>query len=339
MSSGFEENEISAKAFGGTELTKRGLEKYINPELLAQTQIICSRVRELDPTKIRIYWVHDTPTDPECSKLRDHNFRDQFHLIAFTSQYQYLQFRNQLGLPYDERFRVIESCIEPIDHTEEDKKSDTINCIYSSTPQRGLELLLPAFKFLYERNDKLRLHVFSSFKIYGWDDMDKNFEPLYDEVRNHPGMVYHEFSGANSNNDVREQLKKSHIFTYPCIWDETFCRSMVEAMSAGCICVHPNFAALPFTSGGLNVMYPGDADKNKHVNTFMNHLNLAIMMHTNGGPQLEQRLGFNKAFVDTNYSAQIIGMKLESQIRYLVDQFPNEESRKIPSPTLIFKTS
>lgn len=334
----FEENEISAKAFGGTELTKRNLAQYIKPELLDQTQIICSRVRELEPNKLRVYWVHDTPTDPECSKLRDHNFRDQFHLIAFTSQYQYLQFRNILGIPYDEKFRVIESCIEPIDLTEP-KPTDTINLIYTSTPQRGLELLLPAFEFLYERNKRLRLHVFSSFKIYGWDEMDKSFEPFYDRIRNHEGMVYHDFSGSQSNDNVREQLKKTHIFAYPSIWEETFCRSMVEAMSAECICVHPNFGALPFTSGNLNVMYNGDSDKNKHVNVFMNHLNLAIVMHENGGEQLKQRLAFNKAYVDTNYSTQIIAMKFDSILRNLADQYPTEHSRKIPSPTLIFKTS
>jgi hypothetical protein len=37
----FEENDVSAKAFGGTELAKRKLAQILDPELLENFQIIC----------------------------------------------------------------------------------------------------------------------------------------------------------------------------------------------------------------------------------------------------------------------------------------------------------
>ena len=69
--SGFEENEISKNAFGGTELAKRKLASIIDPELLKEFQIISSRHRDFNPEKIRIFWAHDLPEDPESAKFKD----------------------------------------------------------------------------------------------------------------------------------------------------------------------------------------------------------------------------------------------------------------------------
>lgn len=332
----FEENEVSEKAFGGTELTKRGLGKLIDPTLADQFQIICSRVRTLDESKIRVYWVHDLPNDPECSQLADENFRNKFHQIVFTSEYQYLQFRNVLGLEYDERYRVIESCIEPIEFIE--KPTDKINLIYHTTPHRGLELLVPTFKYLSDLHPEIHLDVFSSFKMYGWPQMDERFEPLFQECRDHPKITYHEFSGETSNDEVRKQLQQSHIFAYPCIWEETFCRSLVEAMSASLICVHPNFGALPFTSANLGIMYSGDKDNQKHINIFAKYTDIAINMLKAKNEALQQRLVFNKAYVDTMYSQGYIASKWSSLMMQLMSAYSSVESRKIPSDTLTFRT-
>jgi glycosyltransferase involved in cell wall biosynthesis len=337
----FEENEISKNAVGGTELTKRGLGKIIDPTLASNFQIICSRVRELDPTKIRVYWVHDLPSDPECAKIKDKSFRDQFHLIAFTSDYLYMRFRQEHGVPYDEKFVVIESCIDPIDSPE--KPDDTINLIYHTTPHRGLALLVPAFGFLAKIHPEIRLHVFSSFKVYGWPEADAQFEPLYEQIRQHEQATYHEFSGTDSYKDVVAQLEKTHIFGYPCVWEETFCRSVVEAMSAECLVVHPNFGALPFTSGGLNIQYPGDADHNKHLNTFTKFLDIAIKITKGKEVATKDRLRFNKAYVDTQYSTQYIANKWTAQMNALLQQYPDEASRALPKPDdrpmFVFNTS
>jgi len=43
---------------------------------------------------------------------------------------------------------------------------------------------------------------------------------------------------------------------------------LIEAMMAGCLCVHPNLAALPDTSSGLTDWYDGDEDRNVHAFRF-----------------------------------------------------------------------
>ena len=47
-------NELSERSRGGTEYMGRELEKRIAPDLLDRFQIIPSRLRDLDPGRIRI---------------------------------------------------------------------------------------------------------------------------------------------------------------------------------------------------------------------------------------------------------------------------------------------
>jgi UDP-glucose:(glucosyl)LPS alpha-1,2-glucosyltransferase len=62
-----EVNELSVNAKGGTELMMERLYQSLDKDLLEQCQIIPSRVRDLDETKVRILWQHDLPGD--CVRL------------------------------------------------------------------------------------------------------------------------------------------------------------------------------------------------------------------------------------------------------------------------------
>ena len=93
--------------------------------------------------------------------------------------------------------------------------------------------------------DNVHLDVFSSFNAYGWAERDEPYQELFDKIEAHPQMTYH---GFKPNNIVRNALQKAHIFAYPSIWMETSCIALMEAMSAGLMCVHPNLAALPETA-------------------------------------------------------------------------------------------
>jgi glycosyltransferase involved in cell wall biosynthesis len=259
-------NEMNKNANGGTEIVTRQLFDLLDPSELDGVQIIASRVRELDPDKLRIYHLHDLPNDPEASHLREQASRDRFDRIVFVSNWQYQQFRNELQLPFSDQCRVIENGVEPIAWTEKpDPRTNPIRLIYTPTPHRGLELLVPVFEELYEMFPFIELDVYSSFKLYGWDAQDKMYEPLYARCKAHPAIRYH---GTVDQDTVRKAYQDAHIFAYPSIWPETSCRCLIEAMMAGCLCVHPNFAALPDTSSGMTDWYDGDANKDRHALRF-----------------------------------------------------------------------
>lgn len=327
-----EENEISVNSQGGTEITKRTIGKYIPEELAEDFQIIPSRIRELKEDKIRVYWAHDLPEDPECSKFADENFRNKFHKIVFSSHWQMNEFVTKLRIPFSSKLEVIETPIEPFELVE--KPKDKIKLIYFSTPHRGLDILVPVFKHLCEKHDNIHLDVFSSFKIYGWEDADKQFEPLYDEIRNHSQMTYHGFAPQE---ELRQAVQQSHILAFPSRWKETSCRVLMESMSAGLLCVHSNLAALPDTSGGLTSMYQYSDDMTEHGATFASYLNFAIDKMQN--EDLSGYLKFVKAYADTRFNITNISNHWKATMSDLHAQYPTVESRKIPSEMFTYKTS
>lgn len=318
-----EENEISAKSMGGTEMVKRGLAERLPEGLTDDFQIICSRVREIEEDKIRVYWLHDLPEDPETNHLSKETSRDRFHKLVFCGHWQYNQYITKLNIPVNDKLAVIETPIEPIE--VEQRSFEEINLVYTSTPQRGLELLYPVFEKLCEKHNNIKLHVFSSFKIYGWDDADQRYQSLFDKLKEHPNVVYH---GFKTNEQVREQLKQSHIFAYPSIWSECNSRSLIEAMSAKLMCVHPNLAGLSDTSGGMTFQYQWDSDVNRHANKFYHALDHAISIVKE--QDMQNYLQLVKFYADSRYNWKKIVGQWEDTLNALRFGYPTVESRGIP---------
>ena len=119
-----EENEISAKSQGGTEITKRSIGKNIPEELAEDFQIVPSRVRDIQEDKIRIYWVHDLAEDPELSHLKNKSSRDKFHKIIFNCNWQLNDFVTKLGIPQDDKIDIIETPFEPFENVPEKSKDE-----------------------------------------------------------------------------------------------------------------------------------------------------------------------------------------------------------------------
>jgi glycosyltransferase involved in cell wall biosynthesis len=292
-----EKNELNMKARGGTELMQERLASSIPAELLSKFQIIPSRVREIDPNKKAILWLHDLPGDPESQHLKDANLRKRFAKIVAVSDWQMQMYNAYLGVPYSECV-VIKNAIDPIKFEKKQiERIDKVKIIYHTTPHRGLEILVPVFEKLCERFANIELDVYSSFSIYGWEQRDEPYKEIFERCKSHPNINYH---GAVPNEQIREALKQSHIFAYPSIWPETSCLAAIEAMSAKNIVVCPNYAALPETCAGYANMYQWSEDANEHANRFYNVMVSTISEILENSHQ--SRLIFQKHYYDNVYN-------------------------------------
>ncbi|MFM7987117.1 MAG: glycosyltransferase, partial [Candidatus Fonsibacter sp.] len=95
---------------------------------------------------------------------------------------------------------------------------DKIKLIYTSTPWRGLSILIRAVEILNKTRDDFKLDVYSSTKIYGdkfHEREEENFKELFEKCKNTPNINYF---GYASNEDVRNALSNSHIYAYPSIF-------------------------------------------------------------------------------------------------------------------------
>jgi UDP-glucose:(glucosyl)LPS alpha-1,2-glucosyltransferase len=294
-----ETNELDRNAQGGTELMKYGLADRVDKELLDQFQIIPSRVREIDEDKQQVYWLHDLPNDPESEHLRDGGW-DKFSKLVFVSNWQLQQYNNYLGVPYSKSV-VLKNAIVPIPPQDKPDPEKELRLIYHTTPHRGLEILFPVFQEIAKMYPHIHLDVFSSFDAYGWPERDEQYKELFKHCEDHPQVTYH---GFQPNDVVREALRTSHIFAYPCIWTETSCISLMEAMSAGLMCVHSNLGALPETAANWTYMYQFNEDINEHARAFGTCLIEAIELYMNKDKAalMGQRLGMQKVYADSFYT-------------------------------------
>jgi glycosyltransferase involved in cell wall biosynthesis len=117
---------------------------------------------------------------------------------------------------------------------------------YSSTPFRGLELLLLAWPHIFQAVPEAQLHICSSMKIYDPEgNSDAAYESLYEKAKSLPGIHYH---GSVGQAELRGIAQQCRVLAYPCVFPETSCIAAMEAMAAGCVVVSTTLGALPETA-------------------------------------------------------------------------------------------
>jgi glycosyltransferase involved in cell wall biosynthesis len=135
-------------------------------------------------------------------------------------------------------------------------KGSQLTLCYTSTPFRGLDVLLSAFPEVQVEFPEAELEVFSSMKVYQQDEPGDAFAPLYDRCRATPSVHY---AGSVPQPRLAEELKAASILAYPNTFAETSCIAVMEAMAAGLFVVTTDLGALPETTMGFGALVSSDA--------------------------------------------------------------------------------
>lgn len=258
------------KARGGTEILMEGLQKHVSPPSDLRLILTGCEAKDLEDGYKYILWQLQNADVPITKCIKDKEFVDKINAAVFLSSWQYERHRLVHGIPFNKSY-VIRSAIEPIEFKKREGKT---KLIYTSTPWRGLDLLLDSFELL-DRDD-VELDVYSSTTIYGDDFYAKDypeFQAMFDRAKNMKNVNY---KGYASNEDIRVALQQSHIFAYPNNFEETSCLAMIEAGAAGCQLVATHYGVLPETSNGWAELVPLKEDKESMVKAFTDSLNYAI---------------------------------------------------------------
>jgi glycosyltransferase involved in cell wall biosynthesis len=156
-----------------------------------------------------------------------------------------------------------------------------IKLLYSSTPWRGLAILIKAIDILNKTRDDFELDIYSSTRIYGdmFEQSEKGkFDTLFDKCKNTANV---NFRGYGLNEQVRQALQDTHIYVYPSIFEETSCLAVIEAMSAGCHVVTTNYGALPETCGEFATMIEFDSSVSNLIERYADTLNSVLDNYKN----------------------------------------------------------
>ena len=203
-----------------------------------------------------VLWTQQVPTLQIMQGLQDRATQDAYDRIVFVSEWQRHLCIEHFGLE-PARTAVLRNAIAPafaglfaenaliVPH-----KSQPPVLAYTSTPFRGLDLLVDIFPRIREAVPGTRLKVFSSKKVYQLDrDLDESFYgSLYEKCRQTEGI---EYVGSLPQPELARELRSVTALAYANTFKETSCIAVVEAMASGCLVVTSDLAALPETSAGF----------------------------------------------------------------------------------------
>jgi glycosyltransferase involved in cell wall biosynthesis len=290
------------KPIGGTELQYNLLYKYVDHKLLDNFQITAS-IPEKEPLskdKINILWEQNSYDQPNIVPwMKDPSNHSKYDWYVFNSHWCAEKYRMVFKLP-PHKCTVIKNAIDVFPGHAVYKQGQKLKLLYTSTPWRGLSVLLGAMQLI--KNPLIELDVYSSTQIYGDAFKEKNddiYKPLYDQAKQLPNVNY---KGYISNEDLMKQMYNYHIFAYPNIWEETSCISAIEALSCGLHSIVTNYGALYETCSEWPTYVQYDSNYRNLAAMFAYAIEgIAEQLHTKGmQDMLTEQQKFYKKFYNWN---------------------------------------
>lgn len=256
------------KPMGGTEILTNKVRALLGSDLDPFNLLVTNCYpKDLKEDKINVLWQHNNIDDENMVKMMTYKpLIEKIDQFVFISNYQYEIFKTRFDLPAH-RCTVLRNATDFVPVHE--KPKDKVRLIYTSTPWRGLGILLQAFELL-DRDD-IELEVYSGLKIYGKEfveDTGNKFEPLFEKARTMKNVIYTDYA---PNDEIKKALKRSHIMAYPSAFPETSCLAAIEAMTAGCQFIGSSLGALPETTGAFSTLVPIEkiTQKTSNMNQFI----------------------------------------------------------------------
>jgi glycosyltransferase involved in cell wall biosynthesis len=249
----------------------------------------------LEPQTKLLFWAQHAHDQPGVSSLVEPENQAAFDYIAMVSDWQKECFVQEFGI-LAQKLKVMRNaiapCFENLSAPEQSvlqKKSSPPVLAYTSTPFRGLDVLLDVFLRIRQAVPGTCLKVFSSMKVYQVPAEQDQFQHLYDLCQQMEGA---EYIGSLPQPQLAQQLQTVTALTYPNYFPETSCIAAMEAMASGCMIITTDLAALPETTAGFAhlVPVPEDDDIEKYKTEFVATTVAALQQCLNQPNAVQQRL-------------------------------------------------
>jgi len=209
-----------------------------------------------------VLWTGDAHNEPALRPLGDPRERAAWRGFAFVSDWQLATYERAYDIPPD-RSRVMRNAISPSFAALEPPQpwfacGEAPVLVYTSTPFRGLDVLLRAFPAIRSGIRGARLRVFSSMAIYQIPSAHDQYAKLYRQCTTMKGV---EYVGPVGQHELANEVAGAAALAYPSTFAETSCIAALEAMAAGALVLTTSLGALPETTGGFARMIELPADR------------------------------------------------------------------------------
>ncbi len=234
----------------------------LEPDVLVVIQQAGSgaALRKHLPARARlIFWTADTAYQELVTPLKDAGERDAYDAVITVSAWQ----REQFATAFPQlagKLVVLRYGMSPAFQGLFPAGAPVLSAkawppilAYTSTPFRGLDVLLHLFPEIRRRVPGARLQVFSGMRVYFIEPLvdAAGYRALYEQARATEGVDY---VGNVAQAALAERMTSVSMLCYPNTYEETACISVMEALAAGCAVLTSALGALPETLGGRGTL-------------------------------------------------------------------------------------
>ena len=265
---------------------------------------------------VKLYLWTQHSYDQECFKGMNSNIvKDSWDGYIFVSNWQKDAVCNYFNLDRNKAY-ILKNAISPAFEELFDERDEIIKIktkdpylIYTSTPFRGLEILLELYPDIQKELPDIKLKVISSLKTYQIESDKDEYQHLYKICARNPGIDY---MGGLSQTDLSTVLKGALILTYPNTFEETSCISVMEALASGCSVVTTSLAALPETTEGFASLIEGSATSKLYKQKFIKSVVSSYRKLTECSQDSENKIRSQINFYKINYNWNLRAKELVS---------------------------
>lgn len=201
------------------------------------------------PGRLNYLWCTDDANQYQMAVLKDKHLAAQVYTplarAVMLSSYHATGWTSLLNLPVEKVFLTTNGIPRQLfTATAASLAGRPPRAYYSSTPYRGLDVLLDTWPYIRQAVPDAELLIFSSMKVYHKNDKPV-YEELYAKARALPGVTY---VGSVGQKELRAAAQTCRVLAYPCTFPETSCITAMEAMAAGAVVASTAIGALPETA-------------------------------------------------------------------------------------------
>ncbi len=235
----------------------------------------------------RVYlWLHDILPIGDVLFQTHKKFKRVLTLSKWHKNY----FVNEYGIP-PEMVYVTRNATDVGVFTKGsgDLKKIPFRFIYSSSPDRGLDVVLKIVTVLRSRYPTLTLAVFCK-EEYMTEEMKETIRSNSSFITNH---------GRVEKERLAREYLQSDVWLYPTYFQETYCITALEAQLARCLCVYSGLAGLTDTVGNRGIVLNSSPTNQLEELTGEVVRKLDLVLDSRGD---DKKTSLKKSFLDRAYN-------------------------------------
>lgn len=242
--------------------------KAFDAIVVANAAVGANLRKALGPAPRLVLWLHHAPDQPAMRFLGENEERQAWDRFVAISDWQAGGYQKAFGLS-KEMMVIRRNAVAPVFETLssgkawfQSKGAEPV-LAYTSTPFRGLDVLLTAFPAIRAARPGARLRIYSSMQVY--NEGEGPYPVLYELAKVLPGV---EYVGSRPQPELAKAMAATGLLAYPNTFAETSCIAVMEAMIAGALVITTDLGALPETTGGFGFLIPPITDRVAHAAIF-----------------------------------------------------------------------